>query len=174
MVADGGGMVADGGGMVADDGGMVAEEEWWLGLVGSGCYDGMADARKFRSLVRRVIYLTHTRPDLTYVVGIVYRKEKFELVCYSESDWAGEKEDMKSTSRNSFTLGSGLISLASKKQATVALSSTEAVTKHIAKKYHFIRELVVEGEVDLEFWRTDKQIADLFTKSLSRGKFEEF
>ncbi|GKD72530.1 hypothetical protein Tco_1330812 [Tanacetum coccineum] len=40
MVADGGGMVADGGGMVADDGGMVAEEEWWLGLVGSGCYDG--------------------------------------------------------------------------------------------------------------------------------------
>lgn len=47
-------------------------------------------------------------------------------------------------------------------------------TKHIAIKHHFIRELVVEGEVELEFCRTDQQLADLFTKSLSRGKFEEF
>ncbi|GJS05933.1 integrase [Tanacetum coccineum] len=119
---------------------------------------GMADARKFRSLVGRLIYLTHTRPDLTYAVGIISRfmhcpskqhfgaakrilryiagttsygiwysrKEKFELVGYSDSDWAGEKEDMKSTSGNCFTLGSGVVSWASKKQATVALSSTEA------------------------------------------------
>ena len=34
---------------------------------------GMADARKFRSLVELLIYLTHTRPDLRYAAGIVSR-----------------------------------------------------------------------------------------------------
>ncbi|GJW58970.1 hypothetical protein Tco_0105701 [Tanacetum coccineum] len=105
-----------------------------------------------------VIYLTHTRPELAYAVGLVsrfmhcpskqhygatkrilryiagtttygiwyVRKEKFELVGYCDSDWAGAKDDMKSTSGNCFMFGSGVVTRASKKQAIVALSSTEA------------------------------------------------
>ncbi|KAL0455831.1 UNVERIFIED_CONTAM: Retrovirus-related Pol polyprotein from transposon RE2 [Sesamum latifolium] len=48
------------------------------------------------------------------------------LVGYTDSDWAGSTDDMKSTSGYTFSLGSGIFSWASKKQATVAQSSAEA------------------------------------------------
>lgn len=48
-----------------------------------------------------------------------------KLIGYSDSDWAGSLDDRKSTSAYVFTLGSGVISWSSKKQSTVALSSTE-------------------------------------------------
>nr|ABA95820.1 retrotransposon protein, putative, unclassified [Oryza sativa Japonica Group] len=44
-------------------------------------------------------------------------------------------------------------------------------TKHIAIKYHYIREAVDRQEVKLEFCRTDEQLADIFTKALSKEKF---
>ncbi len=46
-------------------------------------------------------------------------------------------------------------------------------TKHIEIKHHFIRDLVAQGEVKLEFCRTEVQMADMFTKALFQSKFEE-
>ena len=40
-------------------------------------------------------------------------------------------------------------------------------TKHIAIKYHFLRELVQDKEVRLEYVNTKEQIVDIFTKPLS-------
>ncbi len=34
---------------------------------------GVADARRYRSLVGRLIYLTHTRPDIAFFVGLISR-----------------------------------------------------------------------------------------------------
>ena len=48
------------------------------------------------------------------------------MVGYSDSDFAGNEQDQKSTSRKVFFLGDMLISWASQKQKTVALSSCEA------------------------------------------------
>ncbi|GKE03439.1 hypothetical protein Tco_1395457 [Tanacetum coccineum] len=39
-------------------------------------------------------------------------------------------------------------------------------TKHIAVRYHFIKEHVEKGTIELYFVKTDYQLADLFTKSL--------
>jgi len=47
-----------------------------------------------------------------------------------------------------------------------------ARTKHVEIHYHFIREKVLQGEIDLEHIKTEKQIADVFTKGLSVNKFE--
>ncbi|KAL0418684.1 UNVERIFIED_CONTAM: Secreted RxLR effector protein [Sesamum radiatum] len=59
--------------------------------------------------------------------GIWYKSTNdAKLVGYTDSDWAGSVDDMKSTSGYTFSLGSGIFSWASKKQATVAQSSTEA------------------------------------------------
>ena len=44
-------------------------------------------------------------------------------------------------------------------------------TKHITIKYHFLRELVQEKEVRLEFLNTKEQIADIFTKPLPKDAF---
>ena len=45
-------------------------------------------------------------------------------------------------------------------------------TKHIEIRHHFIRELIEDGTLTLEFIHTDDQKADLFTKPLDGRRFE--
>nr|GEW18367.1 retrovirus-related Pol polyprotein from transposon TNT 1-94 [Tanacetum cinerariifolium] len=44
-------------------------------------------------------------------------------------------------------------------------------TKHIAVRYHFIKEHVEKGTIELYFVKTDYQLADLFTKALPIDRF---
>ena len=46
-------------------------------------------------------------------------------------------------------------------------------SKHIDTKYHFIRECIEAGKVEVEHVGTAGQLADIFTKSLGRIKFVE-
>ena len=45
-------------------------------------------------------------------------------------------------------------------------------SKHIYSRYHFIRELVSNGEVHLKPCKSSDQLADIFTKSLAQDVFE--
>ncbi|PNX60132.1 putative copia-type protein, partial [Trifolium pratense] len=69
---------------------------------------------------------------LRYVKGTINygikfcRSQNFKLQGYSDSDWAGSLDDMKSTSGYCFSSGSGIFSWCSKKQEIVAQSTTEA------------------------------------------------
>ena len=44
-------------------------------------------------------------------------------------------------------------------------------TKHIAIKYHFVRELVQDKEIRLDFVHAKEQIADIFTNPLPMDAF---
>nr|GEV38916.1 copia protein [Tanacetum cinerariifolium] len=44
-------------------------------------------------------------------------------------------------------------------------------TKHIDVRYHFIKEHVEKGTIELYFVKTDYQLADLFTKALPADRF---
>jgi hypothetical protein len=60
-------------------------------------------------------------------IGLWYPKgAQFELVGFSDSDYAGCKVDRKSTSGGCQLLGRSLVSWSSKKQNSVALSTAEA------------------------------------------------
>ena len=48
-----------------------------------------------------------------------------ELVAYSDADWAGNVDDMRSTSGSCYYLGNNLISWSSKKQNSITLSTAE-------------------------------------------------
>ncbi|EKD12079.1 retrotransposon protein, putative, Ty1-copia subclass [Drepanopeziza brunnea f. sp. 'multigermtubi' MB_m1] len=47
-------------------------------------------------------------------------------------------------------------------------------TKHIAVKYHYIKDLINKGIIDLVYIRTLNQKADGFIKALDKPKFNEF
>ena len=46
-------------------------------------------------------------------------------------------------------------------------------TKHIDIRFHFIRELVEEKIISLEYIPTDDQRADIFTKPLDKSRFKK-
>ena len=75
--------------------------------------------------VKRVLHYVKGTLDL----GITYSGAKDSSLTpqgYSDADWASDCIDRKSISGYVFTLGGGAITWSSKKQQTVALSSTEA------------------------------------------------
>ena len=45
-------------------------------------------------------------------------------------------------------------------------------TKNIAIKYHYVRELVQDKEVKMEYINTKEKIADIFTKALPKDAHE--
>ena len=47
-------------------------------------------------------------------------------------------------------------------------------SKHIEIRFHFIRDYVQRGAVELQYISTDEQVADILTKSLGRGNFVFF
>ena len=217
------------------------------------CTSPEVDATLYRQLVGKLLYLTHTRPDLSFDVGLVARfmqtpreshwkaakrilryvrgtiqfgihysaKAAPLLVGFTDSDWAGDPDDRKSTAGYVFTLGSGPITWACKKQAAISLSSAEAEyrgaveaskealwlrqilsefgfqqqhpttlwcdnqsaiqlckdpvqhqrSKHIELHMHFIRKLIHDHVLEVQYCSTDDQVADIFTKALTEAKF---
>ncbi|CAL2227982.1 unnamed protein product [Prunus armeniaca] len=45
-------------------------------------------------------------------------------------------------------------------------------TRHINRRFHYIRYALQNGEIDLLYCRTGEQNADIFTKALARDRFE--
>jgi hypothetical protein len=88
------------------------------------CARFQADPKEvhLRAVKRIMKYLVYT-PKF----GLWYPKgSTFDLIGYSDADWAGYKIDRKSTSGTCQFLGRSLMSWASKKQNSVALSTAKA------------------------------------------------
>lgn len=149
--------------------------------------------------------------------GIFYKKgRQSSFLGFTDSDYAGDIDDRKSTSGNLFLMSSGAVSWSSKKQQIVTLSTTEAEfvaaascscqaiwlrkmleflsnqqqdsttiycdnvsairlsrnpvmhgrSKHIDVRYHFLRDLCKDGVIELQFCKSEDQVADLMTKPL--------
>ena len=138
--------------------------------------------------------------------GLFYQKgKKIGLSAYSDSNYAGDLDDRRSTSGSIFMMGTAAVSWASKKQPIVSLSTTEAEyivaascacqciwlrrilehlglgekgateilcdnkstiqlsknpvlhgrSKHIAMRFHFLRDLVNNQVVQLKYCNTN-------------------
>ncbi|GKD86034.1 hypothetical protein Tco_1357188 [Tanacetum coccineum] len=93
------------------------------------------DQHLYRSMIGSLMYLTSSRPDILFSqylkgqpkLGLWYPKDSpFDLVAYTDSDYAGASLDRKSTTGGCQFLGYRLISWQCKKQTVVANSTTKA------------------------------------------------
>lgn len=167
--------------------------------------------------------LRYVKGTLNY--GFRYgRMDVFKLYSYTNSDWTGCADSRKRTSRFVHSLGSGVISWATKKQQSSALLSSEAeyittisaacqtiwlrrilaglqerqdgatqiycdnkstiamtknpmfygCTKHTEVWHQFIQDLVDKEEIQMEYYSTNDQLMDIFTKALEKEKFYKF
>ncbi|GKE56991.1 hypothetical protein Tco_1496176 [Tanacetum coccineum] len=135
------------------------------------------DATLYRGMIGSLMYLTSSRPDLNYVCLLMCPDTDMSLTAYADADHVGCQDTRRSTSGNAQFLGDKLVSWSSKKQKCTTISSIEAEyitlsrAKHIDIRYHFIKEKVENGIVELYFVRTEYQLADIFTKPLPRERF---
>ncbi|GJT42194.1 putative ribonuclease H-like domain-containing protein [Tanacetum coccineum] len=79
-----------------------------------------------RSMIRSLMNLTASRPDIRFAVCACARDSPFNLEAFSDSDYAGASLDRKSTIGGCQFLGKRLISWQCKKQTIVANSTIEA------------------------------------------------
>lgn len=80
-----------------------------------------------------------------------YFKTGNPIECYADADWGGDTTDRKSYTGYAFILAGSVFSWQSKKQTTVALSSTEAEYMAIsaaAKEATYLRKLMQEIGID--------------------------
>nr|GEX11090.1 hypothetical protein [Tanacetum cinerariifolium] len=138
------------------------------------------DAIKYRSMIGALMYLTSSRPDIVHATC----DYGFELTGFSDADYAGCKDTFKSTSGGAQFLGEKLlidygyyfdkIPIYCDSKSTIAISYNpvkHSRTKHIAVRYHFIKEHVEKGTIELYFVKTDYQLVNIFTKALPVDRF---
>ncbi|GKA33747.1 putative ribonuclease H-like domain-containing protein [Tanacetum coccineum] len=131
------------------------------------------DATLYRGMIGSLMYLTASRPDLNYVVCLY-------------ADHAGCQDTRRSTSGSAQFLGDKLVSwfimafqcnkipLVLRQQEAIAFMLQRCLNSranYIDIRYHFIKEQVENGIVELYFVRTEYQLADIFTKPLPRERF---
>nr|GEV65448.1 retrovirus-related Pol polyprotein from transposon TNT 1-94 [Tanacetum cinerariifolium] len=97
------------------------------------------------------------RKARTINMSLWYTKDScFELIRFSDADYARCKDTFKSNSGGTQILA-------------IAISYNQVQhsrMKHITVRYHFIKEHVENGMIELYFVKMDYQLANLFTKAL--------
>ncbi|GJY98319.1 retrovirus-related pol polyprotein from transposon TNT 1-94 [Tanacetum coccineum] len=129
------------------------------------------DPTHYREMVGTLMYLTASRPDLTFAVcmcarGLWYPKDSsIALTAYADADHAGCQDTRRSTSKTLSNCCAQVLWMRSQ-------LTDYGLGFNKIPIFHFIKEQVENGAVELYFVNTEYQLADIFTKALGRERFE--
>ncbi|GKE14678.1 hypothetical protein Tco_1422255 [Tanacetum coccineum] len=145
----------------------------------------------YASDVGSIMYAVRcTRPDVAFAQNLYSRfqqnhEDGLKVSCYADASFQTNKDDTKSQTGYVFVLNGGAINWKSTKQSTTTMSFTEAEyiaaaeasmeagARHFQRKYHYIHEVIQEGEIVLKKVHTYDNIANPFTKPMSFNKHFE-
>ncbi|GJZ82659.1 putative RNA-directed DNA polymerase [Tanacetum coccineum] len=122
-------------------------------------------------------YLRNTKDRFLVYGG----EEELRLTSYCDTSWQTDKDDIHSQSGWIFLLNEEAMTWKSSKQDTVA-DFTFALTKepkdhgkskHIERKYHFVRSKVEQGHMIVKHIRSGDNPADPFTEALAKSRNDE-
>ncbi|GKB29654.1 retrovirus-related pol polyprotein from transposon TNT 1-94 [Tanacetum coccineum] len=131
--------------------------------------------------IKRIFRYLKGTPNL----GLWYSKgSSFDLKAYYDLDYAGCNLDRKSSSGGCQILGGyqladydvlyDTVPIFYDNTSAIAISNNPVLhsrTKHIDIRYHFIRDHILKGYIELYFVPTNLQLADIFTKPLVEPSF---
>ncbi|GJU50782.1 retrovirus-related pol polyprotein from transposon TNT 1-94, partial [Tanacetum coccineum] len=133
-------------------------------------------------------HLNAVKRIFRYLKGIVHQGLKylkdssFALTAFADADHAGCQDTRRSTSvlwmRSQLTdygFGFNKIPMYCDNKSAIALCCNNVQhsrSKHIDIRFHFIKEHVENGVIELYFVNTEYQLADIFTKALGRERIE--
>jgi hypothetical protein len=94
------------------------------------------DPTLYRSMIGSLLYLTASRLDIAFNVGVwsLYsssgtwysRETNLVVTGYSDADWASNADDRKSTFGGCFYVANNLVAWMSRKQSSIFVSTVEA------------------------------------------------
>ncbi|GKB16356.1 hypothetical protein Tco_0850279 [Tanacetum coccineum] len=131
------------------------------------------DVHMYRSMIGSLMYLTSSRPDIMFAVCAYaryqYPKDSlFDLVAYTDSDYAGASLVRKSTTGGCQFLRCRLISWQCKKQTVDANSTTEveyvAASSCCRQFWSTVKAKTINGEVQLHALEDGKKV--IITESI--------
>ncbi|GJY88184.1 retrovirus-related pol polyprotein from transposon TNT 1-94 [Tanacetum coccineum] len=148
----------------------------------------------YHNMIGSLMYLTSSRPYIVQAgainMGLRYPKDSgFELTVFSNADHAGSEAEYMALSAScalvmwmrtqlkDYGFNYNKIPLYCDSQSAIAISCNpmqHSRTKHIHTRYHFIKEHVEHGIIELYFVITEYQLADMFTKALPEDRFQYF
>nr|GEX68103.1 hypothetical protein [Tanacetum cinerariifolium] len=138
-------------------------------------------------------------PYASAMGSIINPKAKLQVDCYCDAGFKTDRDDTKSQTGYVFILNGGAVEWKSSKQSTTAMSATEAEyiaaseatmeavwirkfisglgfqrgDRHYHRRYHYVRESIVLGEIIFLKDHTEDNLAYPFTKALSKGKLTQ-
>ncbi|GJW67431.1 putative ribonuclease H-like domain-containing protein [Tanacetum coccineum] len=134
------------------------------------------DEHLYRSMIKSLMYLSSSRPDIMFAVcqpklGLWYPKDSpFDLVAYTDSDYAGASLDRKSTTGAEYIAASNCYG-----QSTICIVKNpvfHSKIKHIDIRHHFIRDSNEKKLIQMIKIHTDQNVADLLTKAFDVSRFQ--
>ncbi|GKD42298.1 retrovirus-related pol polyprotein from transposon TNT 1-94, partial [Tanacetum coccineum] len=137
------------------------------------------DPSHYRSMIGTLLYLTASRPDLQFAICMcAWQKSaaisSTEAEYIALSDCCAQVLWMRSQLTDyGFEFNKILMYCDNKSAIALCCNSVQhSRSKHIDIKFHFIKEHVENGVIELYFVNTEYQLADVFTKALGRERIE--
>ncbi|GKE09432.1 retrovirus-related pol polyprotein from transposon TNT 1-94 [Tanacetum coccineum] len=125
------------------------------------------DPTKYHSMIRELMYLTTSRPDIVFSTFVCARYQARPTIKHLKESFRMQLLDY------GFRYTKIPMYCNSKNAIAILFNPVQhSRTKHINIRYHFIKEHVEQGTIELYFVGTKYQLADLFTKALFKERFE--
>nr|GFB59577.1 retrovirus-related Pol polyprotein from transposon TNT 1-94 [Tanacetum cinerariifolium] len=143
----------------------------------------LVNATLYHGMIGSLMYLTSRRPDLTYAVCLCAcwssKKQKGTAISSTEAEYIALSGCCAQIlwmrlqlTDYGFQFNKTPLYCDNKSAIPLCCKSVQhSRAKHIDVRYHFIKEQLENGIVELYFVRTEYKLADIFTKPLPRERF---